>query len=76
MFHAEIHDVEGLMVENTEVEPQVTDASPVKESKGSCQGPGQDEEQAGMKLKLIIANILWVTYTIWPKFCGHLITPI
>ncbi|XP_026991249.1 F-box only protein 38 isoform X2 [Tachysurus fulvidraco] len=43
----EIHDVEGLMVENIEVEPQVTDASPVKESKASCHTPDQDEEQAG-----------------------------
>ncbi|XP_060783591.1 F-box only protein 38 isoform X2 [Neoarius graeffei] len=43
----EIHDVEGLMVENIEVEPQVTDASPEKESKGSCQAQDQDEEQAG-----------------------------
>lgn len=49
MFHAEIPDVEGLMVENTEVEPQVTDASPVEESRGSCQEPDQDEEQAGIK---------------------------
>ncbi|XP_026773524.2 F-box only protein 38 isoform X1 [Pangasianodon hypophthalmus] len=43
----EIHDVEGLMVENIEVEPQVTDASPEKESVGSCHAPDHDEEQAG-----------------------------
>lgn len=43
----EIHDVDGLMVENIEVESQVTDASPEKESKGSCQTPDQDDEQAG-----------------------------
>ncbi|KAI5629973.1 F-box only protein 38 isoform X2 [Silurus asotus] len=43
----EIHDVEGLMVENIEVEPQVTGVSQRKESKGSSQAPDQDEEQAG-----------------------------
>lgn len=45
------------MVENTGVEPQVTNASPEKESEGSCQTPDQDEEQAGMKLKMTIT--LW-----------------
>lgn len=67
IFYAELHDVEGLMVENTEVEPQVTDASQEKESKGTCQAPDQDEEQAGMKLKM---TTLWVTYTIWLKSSG------
>lgn len=63
------------MVENIEVEPQVTDASPEKESKGSCQAQDQDEEQAGMKLKITIT--FWGTYSTWPEFCGHLIvTPI
>lgn len=75
MFHEEIHDVEGLKVENIEVEPQVTDASPEKESKGSCQAPDQDDEQAGKKLKITIT--LWRTHTIWPVFSGHqTITPI
>lgn len=47
------------MVENIEVEPQVTDASPEKESKVSCHTPDQDEEQAGMKLN--------ITHAIWPS---------
>lgn len=64
MFHAEIHNVEGLMVENTEVEPQVTDASPEKESKGSCQDTYQDEEEAGMKLKINITYFTWLTSSV------------
>ncbi|KAM9470900.1 F-box only protein 38 isoform 2-T3 [Clarias gariepinus] len=43
----EIQEVEGLMVENIEVEPQVIDAGQEKESKESSQASDQDDEQAG-----------------------------